>query len=278
MAHPQLWKYKNLLIEGYSLAGISTAFALPQYSLAFDVGHGLPHILSMKNFFISHGHMDHASGIPYVLSQKALQNVKGTRVYMPRTLVEPMKQIMDIWSEIEKHEYIFSFVGLENNDEIILNDSHFVKAFSTTHRIPSLGYTLFHKKKKLKQEYRNLTGFQIAQLKKQGQVIEDTFTKPLFSFTGDTTIDVFNCCPWLQDSEVLFIEVTYFDDTKSIEHARKWGHIHFDELVPLFGKLQCERIVLIHASSRYSPRQLLHSYRDRVPKEFRDRVEIFWGR
>jgi ribonuclease Z len=272
------WKYKNLLVQGNSLAGVRTAITLPQHSVAFDVANGLPHVLSMKKYFISHGHMDHAAGVPYIISQKSLQNIKGTQFYMPEELVEPLSEIIKLWGKIEGHQYNFEFIGLNKNDEVKLNDSFFVKAFKTTHRVPSLGYTLFEQKKKLKPEFRNTIKNELIQLKKNNIAIENTEQKPIFSFTGDTTVDVFQECSWLLNSQVLFIEVTYLDERKSIEHSRKWGHIHLDELLPIVAQAKCEKIVFIHASSRYSPRELTNIFNNRIPDDLKPKVEIFLGR
>jgi ribonuclease Z len=272
------WKYKNLIVQGNSLAGVRTALSLPQHAIAFDVANGLPHVLSMKKFFISHGHMDHASGVPYIISQKSLQHIPGAEFYMPEELVEPLSEIIKLWGKIEGHQYDYKFFGLKKDEEVRLNDSFFVKAFKSTHRVPSLGYTLFEKKKKLKSEYKNKTKNELIALKTNKIAIENIEVKPIFSFTGDTTIDVFQECQWLLESKILFIEVTYLDERKTIEHARKWGHIHIDELLPIITKANCEKIVFIHASSRYSQRDLTNIFNNKIPDELKNKVEIFLGR
>jgi ribonuclease Z len=273
-----MWKYKNLLVEGNSLAGVRTALSLPQHGIAFDVANGLPHIMTMKKFFISHGHMDHASGIPYVISQKSLQKISGVQFYMPEIMIEPMTDIIQLWSKLEGHNYDYEFIGLKPNDEIKLKDSFYIKCFSATHRIPALGYTLFESKKKLKPEFKNLTKHELVAIKHKNLEIEDKIVRPLFSFTGDTTIDVVKHCPWLLDSQVLFIEVTYLDDRKSPDYAKTWGHIHIDDLLPILEKSKCEKIVFIHISSRYSHREIVNIFNSSIPDSLKNRVEIFEGR
>jgi ribonuclease Z len=197
---------------------------------------------------------------------------------MPEELVPPMNEIIKLWGKIEGHQYNYEFIGLKKNDKVQLNDSYFIKAFKSTHRVPSLGYTLFEKKKKLKVEYKNKNKNELIQLKKNNIIIEDLEENPIFSFTGDTTTDVFQECDWLLKSKVLFIEVTYLDERKSIEHARKWGHIHIDELLPIINNSNCEKIIFIHASSRYSLRDLSNIFNNKIPDELKHKIEMFLGR
>lgn len=275
---PVLWQYKNLTVEAVSLAGIRTAIALPQFSICFDVAQGLPHVLSMKKYFITHSHMDHAAGIPYVISQKNLQNIKNAEFYMPEEMVAPIQNIMNLWGELENHKYEYQMQGLKNNDSISINKSYSVKAFKSCHRVPSLGYTLIEHKKKIKDEYSHLTKNEILNLKKQNIVIERTEDIPIFTYTGDTTIDVFEKCEWILNSKVLFTEVTYLDERKSIEHARSWGHIHLDEIIPYLSKAKAEKIVFCHISSRYSLQEATQIIFNKIPSDLKHKVEVFAGR
>lgn len=273
-----LWKYENLIVEAQSLAGIRTAITLPQYSICIDVAQGLPHTMSMKKYFITHAHMDHAAGIPYLISQKNLQNIKGIEFYMPIEIVETMEKIMSLWGELEQHNYDFKFIGLSNNDCVPINNTHFVKAFKSTHRVPTLGYTLFEEKKKLKKEFYAATKSEILQLKEKNIEIETISQNPIFSYTGDTTAEVFNLCPWLLNTKVLFTEVTYLDERKTIEHAKQWGHIHLDEIIPILQKSCCEKIMFCHISSRYSLQEAVQIIRNKLPEDLKSRVEILTGR
>jgi ribonuclease Z len=70
----------------------------------------------------------------------------------------------------------------------------------------------------------------------------------------------------------------YLDDKKTIEQARKWGHTHLDEIIPLLPQIESEKIVLIHISSRYSYEHALDIVKRRVPREFHERIVVFPGR
>lgn len=272
------WSHGGYKFHGMSLSGIRTAIAMPDLSLSFDVAQGYPFLLTLKNFFISHGHLDHAAGIPYIISQKAMTSQPPAKFYMPKSLVGPMDRIMKIWEEIEGHQYQYEFIGVEADDEIELNAQTYVKVFPTTHRIESFGYTVFEKNKKLKTEYAGLSQEEIVNLRRRGQEVQEFHHSPIVSFTGDTQIEFLDSRDWIKKSKILFVESTYLDERKSIQDARNWGHIHFQELLPNLEKIESEKIVIIHVSSRYSDREAESILDRHVPASLRDRVVLFPGR
>lgn len=272
------WNYGKLKFYGLSLSGIRTAIAMPELSLSFDVAQGYPYLFPLKRYFISHGHLDHAAGVPYIISQKAMTSLAPGKFYMPPTLVEPLTQIMDLWSKIEEHTYSYEFIATKPDDEIELNAQHFVKAFPTKHRIESLGYTVFEKNKKLKPEFTNTPKEELIRLKNQNIEIDNITENPLVSFTGDTEIDFLHSRPWIKKSKVLIMECTYLDDKKDVAHAKKWGHTHINEVIPVLPEIESEQIVFIHASSRYSDNEAKRLIKEKIPKEYQDRVVLFPGR
>ena len=62
--HGYTWVHKDIKLVGYSLAGTTTSIAFPSADVVFDVAQGLPFQIPIKHLLITHGHMDHASGLP----------------------------------------------------------------------------------------------------------------------------------------------------------------------------------------------------------------------
>ena len=58
-----------------SRAGDDNWFRIHPPGLAFDVGRGALQLAGAQDVFLSHGHLDHALGLPYVLSQRSLHRL-----------------------------------------------------------------------------------------------------------------------------------------------------------------------------------------------------------
>lgn len=268
------WTYKDITLNGISLAGITTSIAFPAADVCFDVGQGLPFQIPITHIAITHGHLDHAAGIPYLLGQKAMHGVRPPVIFMPKNLVSPMQEILRLWGEIEDHTYTYQLDGLGHEDERDLKGKYFLKPFPTFHRVDSQGYTVFLRKKRLRSEFRDLSPTELGDARRAGREIEEYFSEPIVSFTGDTKIEVLEV-EVVRKSRVLLMECTYWDERKSVENAREWGHIHLDEILPRLDDLECEKLLLIHSSVRYSRAELLEILARRVPERHRERVELF---
>lgn len=280
LTYPTPWSLDLGVCElvGVSLAGCRTCLYIPELRICFDAGFPFPFQLGADTFFITHGHLDHAAAIPYIISQKNLNNQKVAQFYMPDELVGPLSQIVNLWQGIETHKYTFDFRAINSNDRVDLNSQFFVKAFKAHHRIPARGYTLFQVRKHLKAEFAGLRKEQLVALKSKGTVVDDVNEVPIMTFSGDSQIEFLWEHDWITQSKFLLIETTYIDDRKPREQARQWGHIHLDEVIELLPKLKAEKVVLMHISSRYGDAEAKKIIQQKVPAEYRERVIFFEGR
>lgn len=265
----------GLKVQGLSRAGTGTSLYLPEFKICFDVAQGWPFHYTSKHFFITHSHMDHAGGIPYIISQRGLMNLPAANFYMPKNMIEPVDEILKHWQKMEGHKYQYHLKTLEDADFVEVKPGFIVKSFKTIHRVNSQGYALIHKKKKLKKQYLHLGRQDLIDLKAKGQVIHEFIEEIKFAFTGDTKIDFLDLSPWIKQAQILFMEVTYFDQKRSIERARKWGHIHLDEILPRLNEIKSESLVFTHISSKYSHQQAREILNNRLPEGEKSRVHIF---
>ena len=158
----------NLEIIGYSVAGEETVVAIPQLDVCFDIGKAPDQVIPINNVLLTHGHMDHAAGLAYYLSQRNFCGISAGTILAPQNLLGPMRDIIDAWSKLDGSNIPAKLVGVKPGDEYQIKPNLVARAFPTKHTRGSVGFTVIEKRKKLKPEYSGLTGPQIVELKKQG--------------------------------------------------------------------------------------------------------------
>lgn len=269
------WSYQDWNFTGYTLAGITTSIYCRNAGVCFDVGQGLPFQNGAKTILITHAHMDHAAGLPYLIAQKNMAGQKESRILVPPSFREPIEKILEIWQGVDGHRYEYQLEAAEPGHLYPLDKLHTVKAFPTVHRVPSQGYLLYRGKKRLKESFRSASREAILAAKAGGEEPEETVLDPMVAFTGDTQIEFIGKDPDVGKAKILFVEVTFWDEAKPVMEARRWGHLHLDELLEALPRLENERIVLIHASVRYSTAFLQAALDKRLRPEDRERVVVY---
>ena len=119
----------------------------------------------------------------------------------------------------------------------------FAFAFATNHCENCLGYSIIERRQKLKEEFLDLPGPEIARLRKQGEPVTYTLNLPLVSYLGDTTGGPFEKLACVRQSKILIVECTFFDDEHH-ERARAGRHYHFNELAHVLQQMENEHIII----------------------------------
>lgn len=263
----------GLKFEGGSLAGIGTSIGAPDFGICFDVANGPKHLMHYNFICLTHCHSDHASGLPYFLSQKALHTQKAPTIFAPESVCEDLHDIIKAYAKLEDHEYNYDLRSVTIGRRFEISDTIHIVPFQTIHRVPCLGYTILERRKKLKKEFQYTRREDLIQMRESGKDLYDWTEIPQVSFTGDTQIEVFEKHPELLKSKVLFIECTFYDELKPVSAARKWGHIHFEELLPYVEKFEGNKLALMHFSARYRPEQLQKILEQKLPNHL-DKIAL----
>ncbi len=279
MAHSRLNTITcgNLEIHGYSVAGEETVIAVPELNVCFDVGKAPEEILSIDHVLLSHGHMDHAAGIAYYCSQRDFREMAPGTVLLPARLLPEMQALLACWARIDGTHPPASFVPMVHGDEYELRRNLFAFAFSTNHTAGSLGFTLIERRQKLKPEYSDLPGAEIARRRQAGESVTYTMNMPLVTYLGDTMGGDFEQLACVRQSRVLIAECTFFDADHH-DRARAGRHYHFDELADVLTRMENEHIILTHLSRRTDLKLARHLVREKLPAEVAAKIIFLMAR
>jgi ribonuclease Z len=159
--------------------------------------------------------------------------------------------------------------------EFELSREHVATTFPTAHTVPSLGYIIWERRRKLKPEFQGLTGDQIRDLRFSGVEVSGEVRVPLVCYTGDTAPAGLDACESVYDAKILITELTFFRPEHRKEKIHKFGHMHLDDILARAGKFRNELIILGHFSTRYHEDQARKAILKRLPESLRSRVELW---
>ncbi len=265
----------ELSIEGWSRAGEETWFRIHPPGLAFDCGRGALELSGARDLFVSHGHLDHALGVPWVLSQRTLHHREPTRVVCPREIAADLGGLIEAAARLERVRYGYELVPFGPGDRVEVGRDLAVEAFATDHVVPSLGFHLVRKRRHLRAELHGLDGARLAAMRRAGAAIEEEREEIWLSYCGDTGPGVFDLAPRLAESRVLLLECTFLGDTMRARGA-EYGHLHVEDLVANADRLaRCESILLHHLSRRHRVGEL-RAELERLAPELAARVHVLF--
>jgi ribonuclease Z len=270
-------KIDNLDIVGYSVAGEETVVAMPQLDVCFDVGKAPDQIIPINHVLLTHGHMDHAAGLAYYLSQRKFCGISTGTILAPDNLLPSMRQIINAWSKLDGNKIPANLVGVKAGDEYKIKPNLIARAFPTKHSKGSVGFSVIEKRKKLKPEYKSLTGPQIVELKKQGIEIDYPLELPIVSYLGDTQYVDFSQLKYIAESRILIAECTFYEG----EHATRaeaGRHMHVDELTTLLKNLNNEHIIITHTTQRTPMSEIRKILKKAMPKDKYDRITLLMSK
>jgi ribonuclease Z len=249
--------HSDIHLVGSSLAGEETYIIAPELNLAFDVGRAQRELLGIDHVFLTHGHMDHAAGIAYYFSQRMFIDNPPGHLYAPAPLIDPIQRLLRLWAEIDGHEPPANLHAVQPGVDVPLRRDLIVRPFEVNHpcrrrdrqTIAALGFTAIEVRQKLIEEYKDLSGPQLVELKKQGVAITRRLEIPLITYCGDTAAGDFLDLDFVAHSKVLLLECT-FVEPEHRDRARAGNHVYVSDLREIVPRLHNEKIVLIHLSRR----------------------------
>ena len=265
LIRPVELRFGDLRIEGWSRAGDESWFRIHPPGLTFDVGRGALQLAGAADVFISHGHLDHVLGLPYVLSQRSLHRLVHTRVFCPAEIAEPLGLLIAAAERLERARYRYDLLPLSPGDRVEVGRDLAVEAFAVDHVVPTLGFHLWRTKRRLAPEYAGLSAAELIELRGRGVETSEAIDDLWVSYCADTGPGVFDREPRLFGSRVLMLECTFLGDEHR-DKGERFKHLHIEDIARRAGEMRNQALVLHHLSRRHKVAELRAEVERRMPE------------
>jgi ribonuclease Z len=267
--------HKGLTIEGYSRAAVQSYWRIPELKLSFDLGGSPWSFMGTQTVFVTHAHLDHLAAIPVFVARRRMMKMEPPTIYLPEEVVENVQRMLHAWQRLDRGRMVCNLIGLKHGDEVELSREHVVTVFATKHTVPSIGYVVWDRRRKLKASLQGLSGDQIRDRRLAGEEVTDEVRVPIVCYVGDSAPAGLDNCPALYDAQVLITEMTFYRPEHRKEKIHKFGHTHLDDILERADRFKNELIILTHFSTRYLDKQLEAAVDLKFPPGLRERVRLW---
>jgi ribonuclease Z len=267
--------YKDLTVEGYSRAAVQTCWRIPELRLGFDLGAQPWSFMGTPIWFVSHGHMDHLVALPVYVARRRMMKMEPPVIYLPEALIEPVRRILKWFSRVDRGRLPCELVAVRPGDEIELSRELMVTVSATVHTVPSLGFVVWQRRRKLKPEYQGLPGEKIRDLRLAGTEVAAEVRIPRVAYLGDSSPAGLDACPAMYAAEVLIMELTFVAPSHRKDKIHKFGHMHLDDFMERTGRFHNDLIIAGHFSTRYHPNQIRQHVQRALPDMLGGRLHLW---
>lgn len=268
-------QHNGLTIEGYSRAAVQTYWRVPELKLGFDLGAQPWRFMGTPTWFLSHGHLDHAAALPVYVARRRMMKMAPPSIYLPQVTVESVEALLRCWQRLDRGRMPCNLVGVESGQEIELSREHVVSVFETQHTLPSVGFVVWDRRRKLQEKFHGLSGDKIREIRLSGTDVTTEVRYPLVAYLGDSAPGGLDACPAVYKARVLIMELTFVAPHHRREQIHKYGHMHLDDLVERADLFQNELVIASHFSTRYHPKQIRYWVKRSLPSALSKRL-VLW--
>ncbi|MSR30609.1 MAG: metal-dependent hydrolase [Gemmataceae bacterium] len=269
------WKHGGLTIEGYSRAAVQSYFRIPELKIGFDLGAHPWDFMGTPSWCVTHAHLDHIAALAVYVARRRMMKMSPPDIYLPNEAVEDVKKLLWVFQRLDRGRLPCNLHGLDANQEFPLSREHVVTTFATSHTIPSLGFLVWGRKNKLKEEYQPLSGDQIRDLRLSGTAVTQEVRTPLVAYTGDTSPAALDAFPTVYEAQILITEMSFIRSRHRREKIHKYGHMHLDDFVERERLFKNELIIVGHQSTRYHSEEVRRVTEKKIPPSLLAKMKIW---
>ena len=253
-------KHGNLTIEGYSRAAVQTYWRLPELKLGFDLGGQPWSFMGTDTWFVTHAHLDHIAALPVYVARRRMMKMSPPVIYLPGPAIPAVREILTQFTRLDRGRMPCQLVEAKAGEEIELSRELVVSVSAAAHTVPALAFIVWDRRRKLKPEYRELTGEQIRDLRISGTEVTDEIRTPLVAYLGDSAPPGLDNCPAMYDAKILICELTFLAPDHRREKIHKHGRCQWPSggVVPTAEEserpaLRCRGVPVSHGRGSTTP-------------------------
>lgn len=243
--------------------------------MGFDLGAQPWEFMGTPTWFVTHTHLDHIGAITNYIARRRMMKMEPPTIYVPSHAVELVQHVLKAFARLDRGKLPCELVGVSAGDEVAISRDLVVTASATKHTVPSLGYIVWERRRKLKAEYQGLSGDQIRDLRMAGNDVTEERRLPLVAYTGDTSPEGLDSCPAMYQAKILIAEMTFVAPGHRREKIHKHGHMHLDDFVARQDRFENEKVIAVHFSTRYGAKQVKHYVKKALPDMLGGRLELW---
>src|SRR5437016_12306863 len=150
--------HAGMTIEGYSRAAVQSYWRVPELKIGFDLGAQPWDFMGTPPWLLWHTHLDHVAALPVYVARRRMMKMELPQIFLPEEGVEDVKRLLLIMQRLDRGRMLCQLTGVTPGQEFSLSREHVVTVFRTTHTIPSVGFVVWDRRHKLKEEYIGLPG------------------------------------------------------------------------------------------------------------------------
>ncbi|HEX4128470.1 MAG TPA: MBL fold metallo-hydrolase [Pirellulales bacterium] len=267
--------HKGMTIEGYSRAAVQTYWRLPELKLGFDLGAQPWAFMSTATWFVSHTHLDHVAALPVYVARRRMMKMEPPTIYLPEGAIDSVERILKLFTRLDRGRMPCQLLPIRPGDEIELSREHVVTVSATKHTVPSMGFVVWDRRRKLKPEFQHLQGHEIRDLRLSGTDVTHELRIPLVAYLGDSSPEGLDACPAMFEAQVLITEMTFVAPGHRKDQIHKYGHMHLDDLLARRDRFRNELIIATHFSTRYNTKQIRQRVEQVVPDMLDGRLQLW---
>lgn len=271
----QKMQHAGFTIEGYSRAAVQSYWRFPELKIGFDLGGQPWSFMGTETWFISHAHLDHIAALPVYVARRRMMKMEPPTIYLPESAIEPVQHILRNFTRLDRGRMPCNLKPLVPGDEIELSRELVVTVSAMKHSVPALGFIVWERRLKLKEEYQGLTGEQIRDVRLAGNEVSAEHRQALIAYTGDTAPVGLDNCPDMYGAKVLICEMTFVSPDHRKEKIHKFGHMHLDDFVDRRDLFKNELIIASHLSTRYHHNTVKKMVEKALPGMLNGRLKLW---